>query len=258
MPRICRRKSRTLAEMLQCRRRRSVAGRGRRSSRSSAATRRRWARRWATISTRRSTQARRIHWRGLPPLRWRSALPEGAQPLARFRAAPQALARRLAQIGVVFTMPRPGACRRNCARPAAVSPRGRSVALGRLYRAPTRRRAAAQRLAQRNRLAELDAEMPSSAAIAAEAAADVRSGQAVGRRRHAGRARTARGLARRRHQRLTSPRRRWPGRAATAERAGSDAARWTKRSPPHRAVARRSARAVSKQAQCRIRRRIPI
>jgi chromosome segregation protein len=42
-----------------------------------------------------------MHWEELGPLDHPPALPEGAEPLARFVAAPAALARRLAQVGVV-------------------------------------------------------------------------------------------------------------------------------------------------------------
>jgi chromosome segregation protein len=46
-------------------------------------------------------EAAPVRWRALPPLADAPALPQGAVPLARFVRAPAALARRLAQIGVV-------------------------------------------------------------------------------------------------------------------------------------------------------------
>ncbi len=124
-------------------------------------------------------------WQVLPPYDAPATLPAGAAPLAAQVAAPAALARRLAAIGVV--------AREDGARlQAALAPGQRLVSReGDLWRwdglavaaggAPT---AAALRLQQRNRLAELReaiaaAEVELDAARAAEAAAAGTAGEAA-------------------------------------------------------------------------------
>ncbi len=98
-----------------------------------------------------------VHWRFLGDAPMTGGLPEGVTPLAQFVTAPPALARRLAHIGVVSrdagemlqTRLRPGQ--------RLVSTEGdlwRWDGFSAAAEAPT---AAAQRLAQRNRLADLDA-----------------------------------------------------------------------------------------------------
>lgn len=99
------------------------------------------------------------HWALVEPTGSDPALPQGIEPLAAHVTAPPALARRLAQIGVV------GSEEEGHARRAQLVPGQRLVSRdGAVWRwdgftagadAPT---AAAQRLAQKNRLAELDAE----------------------------------------------------------------------------------------------------
>jgi chromosome segregation protein len=100
-----------------------------------------------------------MHWSKAPIDPSDPALPEGAAPLARFVKAPEQLARRLAQIGVVD--------RDTGARLAATLKTGQRLVSpeGDLWRwdgyvaaahAPT---GAARRLAQRSRLAEIDAEL---------------------------------------------------------------------------------------------------
>ncbi len=101
-----------------------------------------------------------ISWHGLPPLAAAPALPPGVEPLARFVTAPPALARRLAQIGVLAEGADGEAMR------AALQVGQRLVSLeGGLWRwdgftvragAPS---AAAARLRQRNRLRELEAQI---------------------------------------------------------------------------------------------------
>jgi chromosome segregation protein len=105
-----------------------------------------------------------MHWEELGPLDHPPALPEGAEPLARFVAAPAALARRLAQVGVV----------KDEAAGLALRPRlavGQRLVTpdGDLWRwdgfvaragAPS---PMALRLAQRNRLRELEAALDDSA-----------------------------------------------------------------------------------------------
>ena len=48
-----------------------------------------------------SDEAAPIHWETLPPFETHLPLPEGAQPLSRWVNGPEALARRLSQVGVV-------------------------------------------------------------------------------------------------------------------------------------------------------------
>ena len=100
-----------------------------------------------------------MHWSKAPIDPSDPALPAGAEPLSRFVKAPEQLARRLAQIGVVD--------RETGARLAATLKTGQRLVSreGDLWRwdgyvaaahAPT---GAARRLAQRSRLAEIDAEL---------------------------------------------------------------------------------------------------
>jgi chromosome segregation protein len=103
-----------------------------------------------------SDEAAPMHWQTLAPYDTATSLPEGATPLDRWVKGPPALARRLAQIGVVAD----AATGRRLQ--ALLRPGQRLVTrAGALWRwdgftveadAPT---AAAQRLAQRNRLAQL-------------------------------------------------------------------------------------------------------
>ena len=102
-----------------------------------------------------SNVAAPVHWRELPPLTEPPALPAGALPLTRFVAAPPALARRLAQIGVVSEAVGEGLR-------AGLRPGQRLVSqAGGLWRwdgftvAAGAESAPAIRLRQRNRLAEL-------------------------------------------------------------------------------------------------------
>ena len=104
-------------------------------------------------------EAAPVHWRGLPPLAQMVPLPDGALPLTHFVDAPPALARRLAHIGIVS---------RNLgqALQSELQPGQRLVSIeGDVWRwdgftaaadAPS---AAAKRLAERNRLVALEAEM---------------------------------------------------------------------------------------------------
>ena len=100
-----------------------------------------------------------MHWSKCPIDPSDPALPDGAEPLARFVKAPEQLARRLAQIGVVDRA-------RGATLAASLKAGQRLVSReGDLWRwdgfvaaahAPT---GAARRLAQRSRLAEIDAEL---------------------------------------------------------------------------------------------------
>ena len=138
-----------------------------------AAMRRRSARRSATTSTRRSTAAAAAHWRGAGP-GWRRSGPAGGRRAARRACRGAGRARRGAsrQIGVVAAAP----TARGCA--ASLKPGQRLVSReGDLWRwdgfvaaaeAPT---AAARRLAERNRLADLDGEAEAARAEASAAQA---------------------------------------------------------------------------------------
>jgi chromosome segregation protein len=107
-----------------------------------------------------------VHWRGLPPLDEASALPMGAQPLSDVVAAPASLARKLSHIGVV-------ARSMGAALQAQLKPGQRLVSReGDLWRwdgyssaadAPS---AAAKRLAERNRLAQLEIDLRAAQALA--------------------------------------------------------------------------------------------
>ncbi len=104
-------------------------------------------------------EASPVHWHTLPPIDHVRPLPDGAEPLSTYVDGPAALARRLSHVGLVDA----GMGRH---LQSQLSPGQRLVSKqGDLWRwdgftaaadAPT---AAAQRLAQRNRLAELDAEL---------------------------------------------------------------------------------------------------
>ncbi|MBB5751984.1 chromosome segregation protein SMC [Prosthecomicrobium pneumaticum] len=154
-----------------------------------------------------------VYWRGLAPVAGDPALPQGAAPLAAHVEAPALLARALAQIGVVAAedgprlqaalapgqvlVTRKGAVWRwdgYCARPGA----------------PT---AAAQRLENRNRLAELQTAAEAARVKAAEAKAVLDAASASGRAA-AEAERTAREAARQRQKALDAAR----GALADAER----------------------------------------
>lgn len=115
-------------------------------------------------------QAAPIHWGTLAPFDAAPSLPEGATPLSYFVKAPASLARRLSQIGIVVSVEEGRRLQ------ALLTPGQRLVTqTGALWRwdgytaaadAPT---ASARRLEQRNRLADLEKELASARAVAAEA-----------------------------------------------------------------------------------------
>lgn len=115
-------------------------------------------------------QAAPIHWGTLAPFDSAPALPDGATPLSYFVKAPASLARRLSQIGIVVSVEEGRRLQ------TQLMPGQRLVTqTGALWRwdgytaaadAPT---ASARRLEQRNRLADLEKELASARAIAAEA-----------------------------------------------------------------------------------------
>lgn len=115
-------------------------------------------------------QAAPIHWGTLAPFETAPSLPEGATPLSYFLKAPASLARRLSQIGIVVSVEEGRRLQ------TQLTPGQRLVTqTGALWRwdgytaaadAPT---ASARRLEQRNRLADLEKELASARAVAAEA-----------------------------------------------------------------------------------------
>ncbi len=106
-----------------------------------------------------ANEAAPVHWRTLGPLHDARSLPVGAEPLARFVRAPEALGRRLSQTGVVAD----AEAGNRLAPMLGVGQRLVSKD-GRLWRwdgftvADQGATAAARRLAQRNRLREVEAE----------------------------------------------------------------------------------------------------
>ena len=146
------------------------------------------------------------HWGDMAPDAGDPALPAGARPLIEIVHAPRQLARRLQQVGVVEAADGPRL-------QALLKPGQRLVSRdGALWRwdgltasadAPT---PAAQRLAQKNRLAELDAD--AVAATVKVRQAEEALAQAGGRRPAGDRSRAAgaAGLARRAASRQRSPR----------------------------------------------------
>jgi chromosome segregation protein len=100
-----------------------------------------------------------IRWAGAASDESDPALPEGAEPLARHVTAPAEMARRLAQIGVVDRALGPTLVTQLKPGQRLVSPEGdlwRWDGFAAASNAPT---AAARRLAAKNRLADLDAEL---------------------------------------------------------------------------------------------------
>jgi chromosome segregation protein len=107
-----------------------------------------------------ANEAAPVHWRTLGPIADAHGLPAGSEPLSRFVRAPGALARRLAQVGVVAD----AAAGHRLAPQLTVGQRLVSRD-GKLWRwdgftiADVEATAAARRLAQRNRLREIEGEL---------------------------------------------------------------------------------------------------
>src|SRR5690606_16357579 len=104
-------------------------------------------------------EAAPIHWRGLPPMGETPALPLGITALAQVVRGPEALARRLSQIGVVADVAQ-GRMLQAELKPGQrlVSPDGALWRWDGFTRAADAATAAAIRLKQRNRLAEVTVE----------------------------------------------------------------------------------------------------
>ena len=98
------------------------------------------------------------HWGEALPAAADPALPAGARPLAQIVGAPEQLARRLAQVGVVDAAAGPALQRALLPGQRLVSREGALWRWDGFYAGPDAPTAAAQRLAQKNRLAELEAE----------------------------------------------------------------------------------------------------
>lgn len=108
-------------------------------------------------------EAAPVHWRTLPALPDAAPLPPGAEPLARHVKAPPALARCLAHVGVVADAAT-GAAAAARLRPGQVlvTRQGHAWRWDGLTVTAGAETAAAQRLRQRNRLAELELELESA------------------------------------------------------------------------------------------------
>ncbi len=100
-----------------------------------------------------------MHWRGLPPLSDIAALPGDAQPLTQFVDAPTALTRTLSHVGLVSAAT--GAALQSQLLPGQrlVTREGDIWRWDGFVAAADAPRAAAKRLAERNRLASLEIEM---------------------------------------------------------------------------------------------------
>jgi chromosome segregation protein len=111
-------------------------------------------------------EAAPIHWRGLPPLDEATPLPGGADPLTQFVQAPSALQRRLSHVGVVYKAL--GQALQSQLRPGQrlVSKAGDVWRWDGFTAAAEAPNAAANRLAERNRLAVLDIETAEAARTA--------------------------------------------------------------------------------------------
>ena len=125
-------------------------------------------------------EAAPAHWRALPPIEGRASLPEGATALAQFVTAPEALARRLEQIGVIDAAA-------GDAMQAGLAPGQRLVSqTGALWRWDGLRSAAdaetpaAIRLAQRNRLGVVKEELTAAEEGAAAARAAFHAAREAG------------------------------------------------------------------------------
>ena len=108
------------------------------------------------------------HWRGLPPLEDGFSLPGEAQPLSNFVQAPQALARRLSQIGVVSRTLGQALQAQLRSGQRLVSREGDVWRWDGFTSAADAPSAAAKRLAERNRLSLLEIEMQDAVRSAAE------------------------------------------------------------------------------------------
>ena len=115
-------------------------------------------------------EAAPMHWRGLPPLGEVPALPLGITALAQYVRGPEALARRLSQIGVVADVAQ-GQMLQAELKPGQrlVSPDGALWRWDGFTRAADAATATAIRLKQRNRLAVVTVEREAADGIVAEA-----------------------------------------------------------------------------------------
>jgi chromosome segregation protein len=108
-------------------------------------------------------EAAPIHWRGLPALGDVHALPDGAEPLSKFVEAPPALARRLSHIGVIAPVLGPALQPQLRPGQRLVSRDGGVWRWDGFTSAADAPSAAAKRLAERNRLGELEVDARSAA-----------------------------------------------------------------------------------------------
>jgi chromosome segregation protein len=118
-----------------------------------------------------------VHWRGLPPFAEILLLPAGAEPLSKFVAAPPALARRLASIGLVEQEMGQALQNQLQRGQRLVSKEGDLWRWDGFTSAADAPRAAARRLKERNRLASLEMEAQSARARADSLKRDFDSAQ---------------------------------------------------------------------------------
>jgi len=108
------------------------------------------------------------HWRDLGAFDVNAPLPEGVKALSEFVSAPSALSRRLGMTGVVFPDQGPSLQSALKAGQRLVSPRGDLWRWDGYRASADAPSAAAVRLAQRNRLAELEGQVAQAKALRAE------------------------------------------------------------------------------------------
>jgi chromosome segregation protein len=119
-----------------------------------------------------------MHWSGAGPVPGDPVLPEGASPLSGFVNAPAAIARRLAQIGVVTREDGPRLAQRLATGQRLVSREGDLWRWDGFVAKPDAPTAAARRLAAKNRLAELDIEIEAARQEVARRAEEVKQAEA--------------------------------------------------------------------------------
>ncbi|MDE2182961.1 MAG: chromosome segregation protein SMC [Alphaproteobacteria bacterium] len=119
------------------------------------------------------------HWRDLGDTAPLAPLPDGVQPLSEFVTAPQALSRRLSMTGVVFPDQGPLLHTQLVPGQRLVSPRGDLWRWDGYRASADAPSAAAVRLAQRNRLAELEDQIRLAKEAQAPAAADYASAKSA-------------------------------------------------------------------------------
>lgn len=119
-----------------------------------------------------------MHWDGAGPVAGDPALPEGAAPLAGFVNAPPALARRLAQVGVIERGDGSRIAQNLATGQRLVSKEGDLWRWDGFVARPDAPTAATRRLAARNRIAELDREIETARIEITRRAEDLQKAEA--------------------------------------------------------------------------------